>query len=340
MTRKQMLQTAASLLCAVFAAVAAEEPGPTQPKGITEGPYNGYREAVTISAIQSESRLVILPAAGGRILRYELMGESVFHEETPPQNAEEFAARKVSWPGGYQLDIGIHNAATPEHARLWEGPYQIKAKRDYTVVLASEPDPLTGIQLEKEVTLDPDTGEAGLVQRLKNISSKPITFHLRSRIFCKGNGIVMLPLNPHSRMAQGWGMEKVVDKNRIFDTYKPKSPQVTLADSILFADTTQNPAAIGTDSNRKWMAYAEGRVCFVFYSPYDIKTTALGDKVSIRARWDGQITELETLSPETTIEPGKELVFPSKWALLDLKEPATSVKQARKITGRIKPASF
>ena len=48
--------------------------------------------------------------------------------------------------------------------------------RNFTVEVKSLPDPLLGVQLIKEFVLDPESGDLGVSQVMKNVSQQEISF--------------------------------------------------------------------------------------------------------------------------------------------------------------------
>ena len=97
-----------------------------------------FRNQDNCLELSNEStRIVVVPANGGRIVHYSC------------DNGQNFFA------GGCQIDIGPELDYPPSHQQLWAGPYVAQVLDSFSVRLTSPAHEAMGVQLVKVVTLDP-----------------------------------------------------------------------------------------------------------------------------------------------------------------------------------------
>lgn len=318
----------------------AEAANPTLAEGVKVQSHNGWDHSLMMTASKSKARAVLAPAVGGRVIYYGLNDENILYE-APGSRGKTLQNSKTGFPaGGYQCDLGPELGGVPEHLPLWLGPYGWRTPRASTVVLTSEPSRQTGIQLEKEVVLDPESGELGIAQRMKNVSDKQTAYCLWDRTLCGGGGYAFFPLNSKSRFPSGWSIRRKQGDREVYDGTQPFSSSVKVIAGILVAETKGQPAKIGADSDAEWIAYVRGKLLFVKYYPYFPKGHYSDGGNSVEVYWDERVAELEPLSPEIKLEPGESYTFPEKWALFPLKEAVTSFEQAAALAGRVPASPF
>ena len=196
MTMRLVALALASLLSLCPAARAADSTlAPS--KGVIAITHTGWDSSFLLNAASPVVKAVIVPAIGGRIVHYSLEGENILWE-----NPDAFGKTLANTPtpfsvGGYQSDLGPELRLPPiaAHRGLWMGVHQGAVPRPYTVRTVSEPDAALGIQMEKELVMDADTGELGLTQRMRNVSAREVAFCLWDRTLCAGGGYAFFPLN-------------------------------------------------------------------------------------------------------------------------------------------------
>lgn len=326
------------LITCLYLTRAAENTA--QFKGIETGNYNGWENSILLEAPEAEVELIIVPVVGGRIIRYEVYGENLFYEN---RNAYGLTLKPDGAPffvGGYQCDLGPELRDEPASNELWLGKWDAKPLRDYTVRLASKPDTRNGVQLEKDMILDPETGELGLIQRVKNISQKELEFSLWDRTVCKGGGFIIIPLAKSSKFNAGWSLRHRIDGKYIYDGINPKHPNVQTYGKMLVAQADGNPVKIGTDSDAGWIAYVIGSVMYVKYFLYEPRGDYGETGNTVVAYWDSRIVELGPVSPKKTLKPNEQYEFPEKWIIVHLKEAVTDFKKAKSAAAKVPPSPF
>jgi hypothetical protein len=209
----------------------------------------------------------------------------------------------------------------------------------------SDPELTVGVQLEKEFVIDPDTGELGITQRMRNIVSNDVSYCLWDRTLAKGGGFAMFPLNSKSRFKAGWAVRQ--DKGGAdfhYDGDKPNDPRVRIMDGVLVAQARALPEApelkVGADSEAGWIAYARGKVLFVKYFPVFPKANYSDSGNTVEFYCSDLVAELEPLSPEVTLKPAGTYSFPEKWIFIELDKEVASYDQARALVKRIPRSPF
>lgn len=326
------------LLAAVFTTHAAD----TKTPDITPEIYGGWSGALVMRG--GDAKAVIVPAVGGRVLNFSLNGENILFDN-PEANGRTLFNSSNFWAGGYQLDLGPELRGIPNHQWLWQGPWGWRVPRPFTVHTFSQPEMTVGVQLEKEFVIDPDSGDLGVTQRMRNIISNDVAFCLWDRTLCKGGGYALIPVNKRSRFKAGWAIRQGlrVPEYR-YDGDRPRDMRVRVMDGVLVAQAKSLPEApamkLGLDSDAGWIAYALGRILFVKYFPVfrDANYSDGGNTVEFYC--SERVAELEPLSPEVTLKPGESYSFPEKWVLIELPKEVAGYEQARALVKLIPKSPF
>jgi len=325
-----------ALLLAVVASAASNTPG------VTQEIYGGWRDCLVMRG--GDCKAIIVPAIGGRVLSYSINGENIIFDN-PASNGRTLLNSSNFWAGGYQLDVGPELRGVPSHTWLWQGPWSWRVPGQFTAQVFSEPELTVGVQLEKEFVIDPDTGELGLTQRMRNIVSNDVSFCLWDRTLAKGGGFAMFSLSSKSRFKAGWSMRqgKSAPGYR-YEGDKPSDARVRIIDGVLVAQAKDLPGArelkVGADGEDGWIAYAREKVLFVKYFPVFAKANYSDGGNTVEFYCSERVAELEPISPEVTLKPGATYSFPEKWIFIELDKEVTSYEQARALVKRIPKSPF
>jgi len=333
---------AATMVLALCLSVAAArgQNNTGLPAGVELRTYTGWANCVFLNASEIPVQAVVVPAVGGRIVHFSLNGTNILLENSASQGAILGAKNEDLFLGGFQCDAGAGGRVLPDHWQLTEGPQRWQSDADFSAKVFGAPDSRLGVALEKEMVLAGDTGELGLLQRLRNGSDQTVKYYLADRTICKGGGFVFFPLNKKSRFQAGWALARDVGGKRIYDGVRPASPFVSVLDGVLVAETGGDATRLGADSDGQWIAYARGRLLFVkyyFYAPWGDYTDG---GISVEVYFDRRATELNPLSPEISLPPGDSLIFPEKWVLIPLDREVTTAGEARSLVPKIPPPPF
>ncbi len=320
------------------AVVAAESKAPA----VAQESYGGWDNCLVLRG--GDCKAVVVPAVGGRVMSYSINGENIL-SDNPDSRWGMTPSTSNFWAGGYQLDLGPELRGLPEHRWLWQGPWAWRVPQPYAVHLFSGPETSVGVQLEKEFVIDPDTGDLGLSQRMRNIVTNDISFCLWDRTLCKGGGFVLLPLNSRSRFKAGWSQRRGRQVSEYhYDGDRPSDQRVRLLDGVLVAQAKGLPEAnelkVGADSDAGWIAYARGKILFVKYFPIFAQANYSDGGNTVEFYCNERVAELEPLSPEMTLKPAGIYSFPEKWVFIELDKEVTSYDQARALVKQIPRSPF
>ncbi len=326
------------LLTAALLARAADSTTPD----ITPEIYGGWNGGLVMRG--GDVKAVVVPAVGGRVLNFSLNGENILFDN-PDANGRTLLNSSNFSVGGYQLDVGPELRGIPNHLWLWQGPWGWRVPKPFTVHTFSPSELTVGVQLEKEFVIDPDSGDLGVTQRMRNIISNDVSFCLWDRTLCKAGGYVLVPLNKRSRFKAGWAIRRGarVPEYR-YDGDRPSDERVRVLDGVLVAQAKALPESpsmkLGLDSDAGWIAYARGRILFVKYFPVfrDANYSDGGNTVEFYC--SDRVAELEPLSPEVTMKPGESYTFPEKWVLIELPKEVAGYEQARALVKLIPKSPF
>lgn len=325
-----------SLQLSVFSFAVALLAGPssiaqkTEAKGVTRTSFNGWSDALVLESRAMLPRAVIVPAIGGRVMSYGVGDENILWG----------AAGEKETPGGFYCDVGPSLSDRAPHPKLTIGPYEWSAKKRYLVTLKSDKDESIHLEMEREVQLDPATGELGFVNRMKNIGELDSAYSLWHRIACRPGGFALLPLNKQSRFPAGWSERRDINGKPGYDGTQPISDAVKVIDGVLVAKTGGSEKTIGADANAQWVAYVLEKTLFIVHFPtYSSAVYAEGGN-TVTISWNEQRTELQPFSPETRLRPRKSYDFPLKWALVTLPSEVRTPEEARALVEQIPGSPF
>ncbi len=330
------------LLAAV--AVAAQPPATAaetshvQKKGVSVQTHRGWDECLLMEA--SGVQAIVAPAVGGRIIQYSVGGENIIFENPASFGKTLGSSAANFWVGGYQCDIGPELRGLANHEALWMGLYHWQIPKDFTTKVSSERDLNVGVQMEKEIIIEPGTGDLGITQTMRNVSDKEVAYCFWDRTLCKNDGFAFFPLNKKSRFKAGWSLRRTVDGRFVYDGAAPESPKVKIIKGVLVARCEGPATKVGADSDAGWIAYARGRLLFVKYFPYVPGGNYSDGGNSVELYFDESVAELEPLSPEVRLHPKEAYAFPEKWTLIELKEEVLTFEQARAVLKEIPPSPF
>ncbi|MBV8878338.1 MAG: hypothetical protein JO332_00100, partial [Planctomycetaceae bacterium] len=120
----------------------------------------------------------------------------------------------------------------------------------------------------------------------------------------------------------------------------PSHPGVKVLDGVLVARADGPSSKIGADSDGGWIAYARGKQLFVKYYPYFADGVYSDGGNSVELYFDPKVCELEPLSPEVPLAPGRAYEFMERWLVLPLEREATTWEEARELVKKIPPHPF
>lgn len=281
-------------------------------------PFYGYQDCVELS--NGTARVVLCPAAGGRVLEYSLRGQNALYLDPQGSGATYQPGRKgISMSAG-RFDIGPEQTI-PKHPLLWMGRWQADITGPHSARLTSVADMATGVQLIREFILDPKSTKLTCKQTIKNISQEPKAYCHWSRTFALGQGICVIPLTKPSRFPHGYVMYGPGPAIN----FRPQDPNIRIREGFLEILAAPKFPKLGMDSYAGWFAYLmKNNIMFVKQFPTDrnrVYNEVAGLTMSI---WypDKAMCELEPIGPRENLQPNQAASFTETWRLLPYPFPA------------------
>jgi hypothetical protein len=279
--------------------------------------YVGYPDCIELS--NETTRVVLCPAAGGRVLVYAWRGKNALYLEEA-ETGKDYVSGKPAEMSAGRFDIGPEKMI-PRHPQLWSGPWRGKITGSGSAVLTSVEDGPTGTQLEREFQLAPEGSQLTCTQTIRNVSQRTTEWCHWSRTFALGNGICLIPLTAPSRFPNGYVMYEEGDRIN----FRPEDPQIRTRDGFLEILGVPRQPKLGMDSYAGWFAYLmRNDLMFVKRFPVypdRVYNEIAGLTISI---WypEGKRVELEPIGPRERLAPGQSASFTEEWFLMPFPFPA------------------
>jgi hypothetical protein len=328
--------------CFLLAGLAAAHSAETAVRGVTSETYSRWTNALVMRG--GDNRLVVVPAVGGRVLNYSFNSENIIYENHAMAGETLATMPRGFSPGGAQCDVGPELRGIPPHPNLWLGPWTGAAPRDFVIRVTSQPESALGVVMEKEFTMEPDTGEVGVVQRLRNTAGNDVSFCLWDRTLCVGGGFALLPVSRKSAFKARWSIRRGKAGEYRYDGTRPADARARLLGDVLVVQSRELPDArelkVGTDSDAGWIAYVRGRMLYVKYFPVHPGGNYSDGGNTMEFYCNERVAELEPLSPEVKLKPGAEYEFPEKWTLIGIGEEILTHEKARALVKKIPKSPF
>ena len=140
------------ITCLALLVTAAFAQPQSNAKKQTAGPkiisHSGYSDCIELR--NESTRVVLCPAAGGRVLEYSLNGKNSLYLD-PKQDGWVYDPEKGEIdPWGGRFDIGPEKII-PRHPDLWLGKWEGKITGVRSARMISVEDKATGVQLTRDL---------------------------------------------------------------------------------------------------------------------------------------------------------------------------------------------
>lgn len=320
-------------LVAASSSVRSAEALKLFPEGVEMRSFRGNTGVVRVFSEDTGISAYAAPTYGGRVVFYGIEGDNLLWLPTRTSAAaNDFT--------GYQLDLGPELRGIPPHPVLSTGQYRSDLSRDFTATLRSLPDPLLGVQLIKEIVIDPESGDLGVSQTITNVSPQKVSFCHWDRTAVQPGGYVIVPLAKKSRFKEKWAMLRDEGGKSQYDGDAPESERVDVNRGFLYAKAAGEPTRIGLDSDAGWIAYAWRHFLFVKYFPHYRSGEYTDGGCTVKVSWNERFAELGVVSPEVKLDKGESYRFPELWRIVELKDEVKSFKDARKAARKVPNSPF
>ncbi|MGB0580136.1 MAG: hypothetical protein ACPGVU_10585 [Limisphaerales bacterium] len=308
--------------------------------GLTFGPYEGWTNCLAVNDSHGQYQAVIVPDIGGRLVHYSYDLINILYLNPQVRGRTLANSRGPFYAGGYQCDLGPETLGLPRRFQTVLGKHAWRSPRDYTVDTASPQETGVPVRILKSVTMDHDTGELGLLQRMSNVSKSVAEYSIRDRTVCKGGGFVFFKLNPKSRFKKGCSLLRQSSGRYFYQELDELPENMEKSRDTMIIDTSRIPAKIGADSVAGWIAYVRGNLLFVKYFPITRDGDYADGGNTLSVMWNGTVTELSPTSPRVKIKPGENYDFPERWILKPVSRTVDSISDVKRILREVPSNPF
>ena len=250
---------------------------------------------------------------GGRIISYTCKGKELLTSSSV--HSVNYGA--TLWPSPQS------NWGWPPYPGLDTDPYEAVLKGD-TLLLVSRRDSASGYLFRKKFYMTPEDGSVNIVYSITNISKTPKS--VAAWDVCRtSGGTGFFPVDETPASLPSSNLTGVAVENGIL--WYSFNPELITKSQKLFSTAKEG-----------WLAHVRDGLLFIKTFP-DIPISALPPKqgeVEIYANEKGLYIELENHGKYTTLQPGETLVYPQKWYLRAIKEPAAHDKLLQTVYKTIK----
>jgi hypothetical protein len=302
-----MLKTFAHVVAAMLVVAITD---PTMLPAAEKLTYVGYPNCIELS--NKTTRVILCPAAGGRVLVYALNGENSLYLEEEETGKPYVPGTKASMSAG-RFDIGPEKII-PRRDALWSGKWIGEITGQRSARLTSQKNKATGTQLIRDFALAADSSHLSCTQTIVNISDQKTEWCHWSRTFAKGNGICIIPLTQPSRFPNNYVMYEGGDLINL----RPSDPRIRTRDGFLEITGVPKHPELGMDSQAGWFAYLmHNDLCFVKrfrVFPDRVYNEVASLTISIWYPEDRRV--VEPIGPRERLQPGESASFTEDWWLL------------------------
>lgn len=302
-TRTLLLSTA--FVGALTQTARAEEPTAKVVKS------HGYSEAIELKL--GNTRAVLCPQAGGRVLEFSVAGADAMWFEAAEKNWQPGKPGPIS---AGRFDYGPE-LTVRAHPKAWSGEWTAELTKSGGAKLTSPPED-AGIRVVREFKLVAHEKAVGLSckQTLTNTSKEVREVCHWGRSFSPSGGICVIPLGDRpSRFPSKYAMYE----DGALINVRPKDDNIRERDGFLEILAPPRKPKLGCDTYAGWLAYAmPNDHLFVKRFPTfpdRVYNEAAGLTLSVWSPKGPQI-ELEPIGPRERLKPGESASFTEDWWLL------------------------
>ncbi|MCH1438437.1 MAG: esterase [Rubripirellula sp.] len=294
---------------------------PTNPNSTFAGvkivDYFGYDDCIELQ--NSNTRVILCPAAGGRVLEYSVDGRNVLYLPPGSEGWRQTAENKRGNMHAGRFDIGPEKMVKRGRV-LWQGTWQGELTGDRSARMTSEFDKESGVRLTRDFRLDTESSRLICTQTIANESNEPVSLCYWSRTFAVGGGIAVVPRSPRGRFPKGF----VLYQEGESITIDANDPNIQVTDEAVVVTGPPASPKLGFDSHAGWLAYLAPTDQLFVKRYRTFPERAYNEFASLTASvWypDGDMVEVEPIGPAANLRPGEKANFTEEWWLMQHRFP-------------------
>jgi len=285
-------------------------------------PWHGYTNAIELS--RGETRVVLCPEAGGRVLEYSLNGFNSMYVD-PRERAWRSGDPPLSSAG--RFDFGPE-LVVPSHPIIWSGAWSSEITGPASARMVSQEDPQSGLQVIRDFHLEgagssDQAASLSCRQTLVNVSDRTVEYCHWGRSFSPGGGICLIPRGETpSRFPAGYVM---YEESAILNANN-EDPLIRQRGRFVEILAPPRRPKLGFDSFAGWLGYVmPGDHLFIKRfraNPDRVYNEVAGLTVSVWYPQQREMIELEPIGPRERLAPGEAASFTEHWSLVQFPFPA------------------
>jgi hypothetical protein len=271
--------------------------------------YKGWKNCYRVT--NGEVELIVTADVGPRIIRFGFVGgQNLFKEfaEQMGKSAEE----------KFQLRGGDRVWKAPEDPVATWAPDNVPVEIQVmsTGLIAREPvEPLTHLQKEIEVSMEPSGTNVNVSHRISNRSLFPLEFSAWALTMMAPGGIAVAGFPPRGHHPQNleatnplvmWAYTNLADPR-----WKFSRKYLTLRQD----STNSEPQKLGSSNPDTWVAYLLNGEAFIKRTKPDLSKPYPDFGCSFETFTNQDFLEVETLGPLTKLAPGQTVELVEHWGL-------------------------
>ncbi len=285
--------------------------------GATIVNYFGYDDCIELN--NDNTRVILCPGAGGRILEYSTDGKNVLYLPPGSEGWRQTAENERGKMHAGRFDIGPEKMVKRGRI-LWQGTWQGELTGDRSARLTSEFDKESGARLTRDFRLDANSSRLICTQTIANESNEPVSLCHWSRTFAVGGGIAVVPRSPRGRFPNGF----VLYQEGTSITIDAEDPKIQISDEAVVVTGPPSSPKLGFDSHAGWLAYLAPTDQLFIKRYRTFPKRAYNEFASLTASvWypNGDMVELEPIGPAENLRPGEKASFTEEWWLMQHRFP-------------------
>ena len=279
---------------------------------------HGYTGCVELS--NGDCRVVLEPNFGGRVLSYSLHGKEVLYVEEAQNGWVMKPGVEGPDPCAGRCDIGPEQTL-PQRPTLWRGRWTAAITGPRAGRMTSQKDPDAHARIVRDFVLAERGGHLEFTQTVTNVGDREGRFCHWSRTLAKGNGICLVPLNPHTRYPKGY---IIYGPGAVLDFLPAKEPNIHVRNGVLELLGPPSRPKLAIDASEGWIAYVT-RDDLLFLKTFPVfPGRVYGEPAanSVSIFYDRDVrTELEPIGPLEILQPGQSFSYTEQWWLRDFPYP-------------------
>lgn len=272
--------------------------------------YFGYDDCIQIT--NGRTKVVLCPAAGGRVLEYSFDGKNALYLD-PKEEGWIYEPGKEKGLSAGRFDIGPEKLI-PQRNQVWMGRWTGQVTGERSARMTSVEHQATGVQLIRDFELAASGTKLVCRQTIKNISDRTTEWCHWSRTFALGNGVCVIPLSDSSRFPEHYVRYQSGDLINI----RPSDASIQRKGQFLVISDVPEQPKLGMDSMEGWFAYLmKNDLMFVkSYPTYPERVYNEVASLSISIWYPQEnMVELEPIGPRERLQPGQSASFEETWEL-------------------------